>query len=101
MEKCSNITTIFGGKLKMAITTISSREFNQDISRAKKAALYGPVFITDRGHPAHVLLAIEDYEKIIGTEKNIIELLAMPDADDIAFEPAPLNKKLYNPADFK
>jgi hypothetical protein len=33
----------------MAITTISSREFNQDTSRAKKAALQGPVIITDRG----------------------------------------------------
>lgn len=31
------------------ITTLSSREFNQDASRAKKAALNGPVFITDRG----------------------------------------------------
>ena len=28
----------------------SSREFNQDVSRAKKAALQAPVFITDRGH---------------------------------------------------
>lgn len=83
----------------MTITTISSREFNQDISKAKRAAQNGPVFITDRGHPAHVLLVIDDYEKIIGTEKNIIDLLAMPNTDDIDFEPAPLNKKLYNPAD--
>lgn len=37
------------------ITTLSSREFNQDTSRAKKAALIGPVFITDRGKPAHVI----------------------------------------------
>lgn len=86
----------------MTITTISSREFNQDISKAKRAAQNGPVFITDRGHPAHVLLAIADYEKIIGTEKNIVDLLAMPDAADIDFEPAPLkNKKFYNPADFE
>ncbi|MCF9010316.1 type II toxin-antitoxin system Phd/YefM family antitoxin, partial [Pseudomonas carnis] len=38
----------------MTITTISSREFNQDTSGAKKAARKGPVFITDRGKPAHV-----------------------------------------------
>jgi prevent-host-death family protein len=43
------------------ITTLSSREFNQDTSRAKKASLDGPVFITDRGKPAHVLLSIEEY----------------------------------------
>lgn len=42
----------------MIITTLSSREFNQDTSRAKKAADAGPVIITDRGRPAHVLLSI-------------------------------------------
>ena len=41
------------------ITTLSSREFNQHASEAKKAADKGPVFITDRGRPAHVLLRIE------------------------------------------
>ena len=40
----------------MSITTLSSRAFNQDSSGAKKAAAEGPVFITDRGRPAHVLL---------------------------------------------
>jgi prevent-host-death family protein len=48
----------------MPITTLSSREFNQDTSRAKKAAAEGPVFITDRGKPAHVLLSIEEYQRI-------------------------------------
>jgi len=33
----------------MTITTLSSREFNQDTSGAKKAAQLGPVIITDRG----------------------------------------------------
>jgi antitoxin (DNA-binding transcriptional repressor) of toxin-antitoxin stability system len=36
---------------KMAATTLTSREFNQDTSGAKKAARRGPVFITDRGRP--------------------------------------------------
>ena len=47
----------------MTITTLTSREFNQDTSRAKKAAARGPVFITDRGRPAHVLLSIEAYPR--------------------------------------
>jgi prevent-host-death family protein len=47
----------------MPIATLSSREFNQDTGRAKKAAKRGPVLITDRGRPAHVLLTIEDYRK--------------------------------------
>jgi Antitoxin Phd_YefM, type II toxin-antitoxin system len=83
----------------MSITTVSSREFNQDVSKAKRAAFNGPVFITDRGHPAHVLLTIEEYQKIIGRKESIVELLAMPDDADIDFEPPRLNKELYRPAD--
>jgi PHD/YefM family antitoxin component YafN of YafNO toxin-antitoxin module len=71
----------------VTITTLSSREFNQDSNRAKKAAQDGPVFITDRGKPSHVLLSIEDYRKLTGGETRIADLLAMPDAEDIAFEP--------------
>ena len=33
----------------MTITNVTSRELNQDVGRAKKAAKSGPVFITDRG----------------------------------------------------
>jgi len=83
----------------MSITTVSSREFNQDVSRIKRAAVNGPVFITDRGRPSHVLLTIEDYQKITRQKESIVELLAMPDAADIDFEPPRLNKKLYKPAD--
>ncbi|OGV52087.1 MAG: prevent-host-death protein [Legionellales bacterium RIFCSPHIGHO2_12_FULL_42_9] len=72
----------------MTITTISSREFNHDVSRAKRAAESGPVFITDRGHTAHVLLSIVEYQKITDKNKNIAELLAMPSAADIEFEQA-------------
>lgn len=70
----------------MTITTISSREFNQDTSGAKKAARQGPVFITDRGKPAHVLLSIEDYQKLTGINADIVDLLVMPEAADIEFE---------------
>lgn len=71
----------------MTITTISSREFNQDTSRAKKAARRGPVIITDRGQPAHVLLSIEDYRRLTTTGRSITDALAMPDDADIPFEP--------------
>jgi prevent-host-death family protein len=56
----------------MTITTLSSREFNQDTSGAKKAAQQGPVFITDRGRPAHVLLTIEDYQRLTGGNMSYI-----------------------------
>ena len=50
----------------MTSTTLSSGEFNRDIGAAKKAAANGPVFITDRGRPAHVLLSFEDYQRLAG-----------------------------------
>ena len=81
----------------MTITTLSSREFNQDASGAKKAAKKGPVFITVRGRPAHVLLTIEEYQKMTGGSASIIDMLAMPGVEDIAFEPARADK-LYRSA---
>ena len=84
----------------MAITTVSSRDFNQDVGRAKKAAKRGPVFITDRGQPAHVLLTIEEYRKITGKAKNIVDAMAMPGAGEIEFEPPRLGGSLHRPADF-
>jgi prevent-host-death family protein len=73
----------------MTITTLSSREFNQDASRAKRAAKEGPVFITDRGKPALVLLSIEDYRRLTVGRRKIADLLAMPGAEDIDLEISP------------
>ena len=83
----------------MAGTTLSSREFNQDTGRAKKAALTGPVFITDRGRPAHVLMSIEDYRKLAKTEVNIVDLLSHPESADIEFDPPKLDGEWFRPTD--
>lgn len=82
----------------MTITTLSSREFNQDASRAKKAASQGPVFITDRGKPAHVLLSIEAYRRLAGGHRKIADALAMEGAEDIDFDPPPVRIDI-NPDD--
>jgi prevent-host-death family protein len=76
----------------MAIITFSSREFNQNVSRARKAAGNGPVIITDRGRPAHVLLSIEDYQRLTGTQQNIIDLLSAPETASIRFDPPRLGR---------
>lgn len=83
----------------MSITTISSREFNQQASEAKKATKNGPVFITDRGRPAHVLISIKDYKELTGTNKKIADLLVMPDFEENDFE-IPQLCDLPKPADF-
>lgn len=74
----------------MTITTLSSRQFNQDASKAKQAAKSGPVFITDRGRPAHVLLTFDEYKKLTGNRTKIADLLAMPGIADIEMDIPPL-----------
>jgi len=69
------------------ITTLSSREFNQDTGRAKKASETGPVIITDRGKPAHVLMTFSDYKRVVGKTKNILDLVGMKGASEIELEP--------------
>lgn len=82
----------------MGITKLSSREFNQDTGKAKRAARRGPVFITDRGRPSHVLLTVEEYQKLTKGQKSITDLLEMPKAAGIDFEPPRLDK-LYEVPD--
>ena len=72
---------------------LTSREFNRDVSVAKRAALVEPVVITDRGQPTHVLLSIGEYRRLTGEGESILELLAMPesiaiDASDAAADGA-------------
>ncbi len=69
----------------MNATTLSSRDFNQDSSRAKKAASFGPVFITDRGRPAHVLLSIERYRELLGGPRKIADALTLPGVEEVEF----------------
>ena len=76
----------------MTITTFSSCELNKHISDAKKAAKKGPVFITDRGRVTHVLLTIEEYQKLTSNHASIIDMLAMPGVADIEFEPPRLSR---------
>lgn len=71
----------------MTIHTISSRELNQDLARAKRAALEGPVFITDRGRPAHVLMSFAEYQRIAGQRRNLLDALAVPGLSGIDLEP--------------
>jgi prevent-host-death family protein len=88
----------FEVRRKLTVTTLTSREFNQDTSGAKKAASQGPVFITDRGRPAHVLLTIEDYLRLTGGHMSLAEALAQPGAD-FDFNPPRVGNGIFKPAD--
>jgi prevent-host-death family protein len=83
-------------------TILTSREFNQHASEAKKSSLAGPVIITDRGRPSHVLLSFADYKKLTdpeGAQRTIVDLLAMPAGagDDIEFDPQKADWSLKMP----
>lgn len=64
---------------------ITSRDFNQDVSAAKRAARIEPVFVTDRGRATHVLMSVEAYRKITGQAETIVDLLAI--AAPVAVDP--------------
>ncbi len=84
----------------MATTKFTSREFNQDTGGAKNAAQEGPVYITDRGKPSHVLLTFADYQRLAANQPTIIERLGLPlGIEDIEFT-APTSIDTANPAEF-
>ena len=84
--------------MEMETMTFSGRDVNRHSSEARRAANKGPVVITERGRPAHVLMSIELYRRLTGSQKNIADLLAMPaDAD---FEIPALSSERARAADF-
>lgn len=83
----------------MGITTISSREFNQDAGGAKRAAEKGPVIITDRGRPSHVLLSFEEYRKLTGAGRSLLDIIAQDVDDDFDFDPPRMGDQIFKPVD--
>lgn len=77
------------------MSTMSAREFNRDVSAAKRAADDGPVVITDRGEPAYVLLSIKSYRELHDDDQDVVARLTMD--DDIDFEPPAIELGLRVP----
>ncbi|WP_369583434.1 type II toxin-antitoxin system prevent-host-death family antitoxin [Kingella oralis] len=57
--------------------TISSREFNQNVAKAKNMSDTAPVCITDRGKPAYVLMNYAAYQSLNKHPKSNAERLGM------------------------
>ncbi|MBP0616762.1 type II toxin-antitoxin system prevent-host-death family antitoxin [Jiella mangrovi] len=70
------------------MATISSRELNQDIGAAKRAAAVAPVVITDRGRPAFVLMTHAEFRRMSGEKAGptMLDLLASEEAAGIDFD---------------
>jgi prevent-host-death family protein len=85
----------------MRTSTMSAREFNQHVSRAKRAAKDGPVIITERGKPAYVLLKHEQFQRDIEKQRkpaSLWEALQHPPAADIDID-FPQMPVEFKPAD--
>lgn len=81
--------------------TMSSREFNQNPSEAKRAAEEGPLIVTDRGEPAFVLIKYDTYRRLAGESGgSLLDLLRQDGHEaDFAFEAPRLRDDLVRPAD--
>ena len=82
------------------MTKLSSREFNQDVGRAKRAADLGPVIITDRGKPAYVLLRYDSYRVLAHNAPSILDLLDQQGPDTEVFEAPMIASGSIKPASF-
>jgi prevent-host-death family protein len=86
-----------------AMPIVSMRQYNQDSSGVARAASKAPVFVTNRGKPTHVVMSIEEYERIQGRPKSILDTLRQPGGPeyDFEFEPPRLGGELIRPLDFE
>ncbi len=97
--QCGSLSTFHAEPpVTKTVTTLSSREFNQDTSRARKAARKGPVFITHRGRTTHVLMTIDDYHALTGEPMILAEALAQPEGADLEGGGARRRLPIGNPA---
>ena len=81
------------------LKTLSSRAFNQDVGAAKRSAMDGPVVITDRGRPSHVLLSYQDFRDMKGPARSLAEMLYMPGIADIELDIPPRDDVERDPVD--
>lgn len=85
------------------MTIMTSREFNQYLSKAQKSALIEPVIITNRGKPAFVLMSYQDFQqhKSVST-KSALELLTPTDpiVGEIELEIPTRNRTQRKPVEF-
>jgi PHD/YefM family antitoxin component YafN of YafNO toxin-antitoxin module len=65
---------------------MTARRFNQDTAGAKRAAEAGPVYITDRGRPSHVLLAFDEYARLAGAGDLVTSIGSDVAAGEIELE---------------
>lgn len=70
----------------MAKKQFSSREFNREPGRIKRAAKDGTVIITERGEPTLAVISWADYCALKSPSPSLLERLSVPGLSAIALE---------------
>jgi prevent-host-death family protein len=81
---------------------MTSREFNQNVSGAKRFADDGPVVITDRGAPVYVLMRHEEFQKLTKGEPSLLDVLGHVGGEDIDLQASIPSRRISQrrPIDF-
>lgn len=72
----------------MTSETFSSRDFNREPSRIKRAAKRAPVIITERDRPDIVVMSYERYTALTAGSGSFLERIAMPGLSDVDLDMA-------------
>ncbi|MDO4697999.1 MAG: type II toxin-antitoxin system Phd/YefM family antitoxin [Pasteurellaceae bacterium] len=87
------------------MTIMTSREFNQHLGQAQKAAQIAPVIITNRGEPSYVLMSYAEYAKQLNKKPFISAFDALVPSDpalaDIELELQPRSRGQRRPVDLE
>ena len=70
----------------MTESTFTSREFNCEPGRIRRAAAQGPVIITERGRPIMAVLPYGAYERMRAAPGTILDALDMEGVGEIEID---------------
>ena len=81
-----------------AARSMSARQFNRSTGEAKRAATDGPLYITDRGRPSHVLVSYEHYRRLVQDMPSLVEALCSTPGVGTVDLPLPARREHARPA---
>ncbi|MGF7152120.1 prevent-host-death family protein [Sphingomonas zeicaulis] len=67
----------------MTTETFTSRDFNREPSRIKRAAKRAPVIITERNNPDIVVMSYQRYTELTAGTGSFLDRIAMPGLSDV------------------
>jgi PHD/YefM family antitoxin component YafN of YafNO toxin-antitoxin module len=74
------------------MSTMSSQEFNRNPTSAKRKADEGPVYVTEHGRPAYVVINIDEYRRLKGEpETDLVTALQMDEYHDVELPPVKID----------